>query len=409
MRSIEKLKSQKFVKGLSVAAIFIATTLLYQNCAPPPATPPEGGYTKNSTSSGGAADDFAYDLTLDTFAYMSCAHENLKVTSATNISYQRESLFTFKVGAYQSGSGLRLTPAYYDDTKHYTQDRFEEKLKQDGLNAPATLQMSMRMRSDLSQHYVNSEKHVSYLLSRSLGHRAIAGELRKQPQGSRLNFFQKLNGYYARHLHGQLYGVHRSSQTRRSIMSVFQNSAMVVVSYVDPTSGDLSSAPIIKVDSNGEKFLGVGFHLQERGKKLDAITEVNLTTMQNGRSWACNNSMKFMIVSHNDYLKSLDDNGNSTICPMKTDYEQIKSNPSIKTSLERVRAILDPSKSLWAINMQASTKCIVEKAPLNCYSQKSQSGTGDDANAIYVEYKDPTKCSELDDNCPHYLTVCTRQ
>lgn len=394
------LKSKK-LKGAISAGLFVFIGVFYQNCAAPLDNQSSGTVESASTdevASLGSHDRFAYNVSVDTFAYMSCHPSGLSQDLGND-----RMLFTFKLGAYTSTKGLGLSSSFYDKTDHYSEELFREKMNQDPLNGPAVLQMSIRQSSDLTKFSQYAGGIVGLPLSRLASHDDVAGDLRKRPKGGVVNYFKDITGLDGRHVYSALNGVHRSRQRMNELMSDLQSGSMLVMSFVDALNGDpKEDAPILKMDNKGSAaYGGVGFHIEGNNRKISALREYNLKAPNSKvKTWGCSDEYKFMIVANRDYQLDIQDPekvASQHICPWVTDNEQVSN----KQILQRVRKILDPSHGLWMINV--AKKCIVPKMNSGCYESTAFSENG----KIKISYDSPNNCAD-DALCPQYLNVCIR-
>jgi hypothetical protein len=114
---------------LMVGGLIVASVAFFQSCSDPL-------LDMSEQSSFAEKLPFAYDTTLDTIAYMSCA--------GGTTSANRNAIWSFRVGAFASGNGIRLTDSFLNSTSTFSASQRAAALAESTKNKGAVLQLAVR-------------------------------------------------------------------------------------------------------------------------------------------------------------------------------------------------------------------------------------------------------------------------
>ena len=315
MAKFEKLLkfSKKFteVKKILLASLaaVVLSGLVFQNCSNP-ATP-----NNASLASLGATINFPYDSQIDQIAYMSCNQMN----SGT---YDPSAYFSFRVGAYRTGSGVAVTPAFMSN-KNVAGARTADQaaiLSQVPSTLGARPQLAVRAFSNFQIPFLVSatssgtegQDYTSFFISMDDPDFAMAvltsqpGDgvryLRTEmPQGARFESNISLNNSWA---------------TVTSLQNqVNAGSALLALTYVGAAGKYQARAPAdygLSTTATGTSVFGRGYQLQFRQplgssggypiSTLSGVSEINLETRglpSRTGVWTCDPAMQFRILRSN--------------------------------------------------------------------------------------------------------------
>jgi hypothetical protein len=128
--SLKEIKMIHHLAKIKAALALIMLALAYQNCAPEMDAP-----TDQSSQSAAA---FAYSVTADHIAYMSCTD----TSNATDF-------FTLKLGTYDTTtSGVSLRKEFREAISKYALSRRIEILNENPINRAAQIQVALRPATD---------------------------------------------------------------------------------------------------------------------------------------------------------------------------------------------------------------------------------------------------------------------
>ncbi|MBT4761490.1 MAG: hypothetical protein HOO06_07330 [Bdellovibrionaceae bacterium] len=389
-------KISKMILAISFVSVML---LVFQNCGAP--LPEDGGLSSLN------ATDFAYDLKVDTFAYMSCG-----INSGLS---GRDGFFNFKVGAYGDQSGLKFTDTFKKLVKYRTDDQIAEILSNSTKNGGAQIKMSFRIPGALQSALGTSgstalTSDILYPLDQAL----IVQDFLRLEEGERFNFLSSVSGLQNRKvegaidLGGQTGGAFYSDPTSRNIL--------LALTYNSTLSDDDQEA-IAPEDGSRKNVYGTGFQLgfSDGGRQISHLEEVNLADDSSNGSWSCpdgqtnTTSMRFVIVKPGDT--------NTVGVDLGSDIKGGMSNSEIEI-VKMVREILDPTNTKWYIDLGYSSSANNKVGPEHhpgvsfiypksssgddCYTSSYQSTSED----LVIDYNSRNYSTKVPPFPPEYLTVC---
>ncbi len=396
-RFLFKYKREVFSLG-----VILSLVLIFQNCAEP--------LKLSETDALTFADNlpFAYDIKMDTFAYMSC---NTEISN-----YEPRAIFTFRVGAYEDGSGLRLNDEFVESTKNYTEQARAESLFRSPTNSGAILQLAIRNSSvDYQQILLNSSGAVqlgkdieNYLNGATLDSPGVATPLLGLEEDKRIRYFSGTPGLDGRFLEQSL----RFNTVLKSVTDkmVGSTSSRVTLAYTQDNNPLNYYVRGPDKSNLARSIYGVEFRptfapptrisdkttiatAQDRNRILQSLGVVNVEdkNTQAETMWSCPPEYRYVIVRPEDAAAS------ATLCPLD---DWTYDNPPAGREreweiLRRVVRIED-----YYVNMKK--RCIVPKDSANhCYPSES---TG-----VKIRYNGIT-CNDDPENdvfqCPNFVSVC---
>lgn len=392
----------KYRQVIISLGVVLSLVMVFQNCAEP--------LELSETDASTFADNlpFAYDVKMDTFAYMSC---NTEVSS-----FEPRAVFTFRVGAYESGSGLRLSDDFVDSTKNYSEQARAESLFRSPTNSGAILQLAIRNSSvDYQQILLNSSGAVqlgkdveNYLNGATLDSPGIATPLLALEEGKRLRYFSGTPGLDGRFLEQSL----RFNSVLKSVTDKMLGStgSRVTLAYTQdnnplnyfvrgPDKNNLSRsiyglefrptfAPPTRISDKATISTA-----QDRNRILQSLGVANIAekTTKAETMWSCPPEYRYVIIRPEDAK------ANANLCPL-TNWSYDNPPSGRERELEVLRRVIRVED--YYVNM--SKRCIVPKDSANhCYPSES---TG-----IDIKYNG-TSCNDDPENdiyqCPNFVSVC---
>jgi hypothetical protein len=367
MRGVRCIKMKLSPKSLLVAAaVLLLTGGLFQNCSDP--------LNLDDQSSFAESLPFAFDTTLDTIAYMSCAGG----TSSAN----RQAIWTIRGGAFATGNGIRLTDAYLGLTSSFSPSQRGAALSESPRNRGAILQLAIRQALNYQAVLTSSGgggqlgEDYSALLG-PLDEPAIAERLANVDLGNpqRINYFSGISGLSGRTIEGGIRFT-ASETEAESVRGQLSNTGLLTATYTDPEGQDDSARGPAglakdKVYGRGYKMMFQAFSAAEPDARILAgIDEINLETSRPTgieiKPWVCSADMRFRI-----YRQC------GTGCPCHSD-------GAANATLAIARRLL--KVEYWYIDVP--NRCVVQKeVAQQCYP----TGSGTPATNY------------------HFVSVCTRQ
>ncbi|MCB0407898.1 MAG: hypothetical protein KDD34_06815, partial [Bdellovibrionales bacterium] len=128
MRRMLSKNRLKAIFTLVASSFFV--TLIFQNCAEPLQLSEQDASTFSNNV------PFAYDVKMDTFAFMSC-----KPDAA---DFDMGALFNFRVGAFEPESGLKLSDDFLKATASFSKEGKSDALFRSTTNTGAIMQLAVR-------------------------------------------------------------------------------------------------------------------------------------------------------------------------------------------------------------------------------------------------------------------------
>lgn len=373
-------------------SVLISITLIllfgFQNCGTPLTT-------SNKLSSLAEHLPFAYDMQVDHLAHMSCSN--------MSSSYDQDAFWTFKVGAYDSGSGLQVNQHYLSQTIRLSTEERIQGLGASPANSGAKLQLAIRSSynyQDIFSANVNNLKseYDFHNFHAPFDNYDIAKQLILN-QKSRQHYFPSLGVNPKIELKLRFLN---SSQASQSMYNLLSTTGLLTLNYTSNQGVD----GIARSNSYGSKssIYGRGYRLRfKMAHGIDTNGNITPYTYANSRSiasvqeidtstgqlllsnWDCNEKYTFMIVKPQDV-------GVRTICGANGTEPIPTANQ--KEAYDALRKVL-PSTD-WSVDL--ARRCIVPKKIGQCYGNNSST----------INYNGGT-CDPSQNNCPHYVSICVRK
>ncbi|MGE0764332.1 MAG: hypothetical protein AB7N80_13710 [Bdellovibrionales bacterium] len=333
---------------ISISLIILSLVLIFQNCSDPL------GNTKDQ-SSFAANLPFAYDTTLDTLAYMSCAGGD----TAAN----PQAIWSFRAGAFGANSGIRLRQSYLDMTRNFSISQRAEALGESAQNANAVLQLSIRpadrLQSILSSGGSEGELGEDYAtLLGPLDDPAISGKLAAVDLANpvRLNYFSGIAGLSGRSVEGAIRFT-RDEGEANSVRGFLAGTSILTATY--------SAAAVDNNDARGPAGIAVGsaygrgYRVQFNygpgetvARVISAVQELDLENgrlVSDGGAWSCPAGLQLRIARTCAECSCSSDTGNPVL-------------------LAQARRLLKVEH--WYINL--ANRCVVQKSlSQQCYPTNS--------------------------------------
>lgn len=410
-RPKDQKQKSKTTQASLVLLMVVSLLFGFQNCADPLELANEDNASFNKKL------PFAFDTAVDTLSYMSC--------SGVDTGYQQRAYYTFRVGAYEEGSGVRFTEDYLSATANYAPSQRAEAISQSSQNAGAVLQLSIREYGhyDVLQGGGGSKDGEDYNnLLAPLDSPVISEQIAGLAEGQRVNYFSGIPGLDNRRLEGSIRFM-KNESLAKDIRDKLEASSIVALTYGDVDGSDVR---IAKGPDPAKSVYGTGFrvsfgygHALATGAPTTAyqtgairrvprnLTETNLLTGRTEMSqWSC--PYTFMIVRPQDLGTSY--GLGQAFC--NTSAENPASTDPAYLAIRSVLRLED-----WHVDL--TRKCVVPKqsggvcygkdnALVNYYGSLGSAGSncGADSQGNYT--RSVVNGSTYDVMCPHYVTVCIR-
>lgn len=338
-----------------IGGLVLSILTAFQNCAGGIG----GGNQQNSSQSDGVP--FAYDSTIDTLSYMSCAGG----TSSAN----PDAIWTFRVGAYGLGTGIHLSDAYMSFTANFGVDQRGVALSQSVVNQNTVLQLSVRRMGtsgDYQVPLVNGSgsgvkgKDFDTILGPldSPGISSKLGAVDKISNPTRLNYFAGIAGLTGRRMEGTI-RFNDSEALATSVRTrLTSENGLLTNTYTD--AGDVDTSARGPAGLAKDRVYGRGYKLSfayaqaadTAPRILSGVDEYNLEN--NGvtgidiKKWTCPSQLRYRVG------RSCAD------CPCTNDPSTI----AVGSNLDIARRVLRTEH--WYIN--TASMCVVQKETTQqCY------------------------------------------
>ncbi|MBX7231316.1 MAG: hypothetical protein K1X29_04425 [Bdellovibrionales bacterium] len=355
---------------LFISILALSIGLFFQNCASPLSSMDESALMESLP--------LAYDATVDTLAYMSCA--------GGSSSSSKKAIWSFAVGAVNSGSGIRLNNEYLNATKGFSNEQRALLLSESPRNSGASLQLSVRQALGYQNILSSSgssaqmERDFSMVLG-PLDELSLATKLVEASisgGSNRLNYFSGISGLSNRSLMGSIRFIASESEAA-SVRGQLSTSGILSLTYSESDSDSEYGARAPDPANKNKSVFGRGYQVnftvantsETEPRVLSGVNEVNLETGRASgieiRPWICPNNLYFKVYSNC-----------TSGCACQND-----PSTTSNATLNLLRNFL--KVEYWYINL--SSKCIVQKeVAQQCYPSTA-----------------PTNSSY------HYVSFCTRQ
>lgn len=401
-----RLQTNNFRLAMLVAVCGSAIVLSFQNCS----QPIEPTDSVQLASKEAIQADFAYDVSYDQMAYMSCSQ--LK-----NGEFDRSAYFTFRLGAYKYG-GLKIRDSFLSAYEKKKPEFITDILENSEINKATIPQLALRRRlayqTSLSSDGVMLEGSDYFNVFETLGTPDMIQVLMNLQPGESLRYLRNGTVYGAR-MEGSLYfadGMAKAASVRS-----FLKSDMVLASTFTHNAGTnnetIARSPAhlahsiaeqgfdfdssLDVDPNKSVY-GLGYNVSFARPSLggifgqypdvimNEITEANLENISDRsslHSWYCPSNMRFRIVRDADVQAGL------VTCNKLPD----PSSPSEDITL--IRNILK-SEDWW---VDRENNCIIaKKSGPDCYGQVQK-----------IIYDQTQECNtSATGACVDYASLCMR-
>ncbi|MEO0334905.1 MAG: hypothetical protein AAF202_00820 [Pseudomonadota bacterium] len=426
-----------------LAMIFVGL-LTFQNCSDPLELSDEDASTFSDRL------PFAYDVKMDTFSYMSCA-------DMTQTNYDRRALHTFHMGAYEPGSGVRLTEDFLNSTSNFSPEARAEALSRSPTNSGAILQLAVRNTEQNYQQIllndpngrlvVVGEDIGNYLGGAPLSAPGIAAALSRKEEERKdleksgvqnapleyINYFKGTPGFDGRLMESSI----RFPNTLKSITDQFYRTVNLSLTFT-PENNVLSyNARSPDPENQARKVYGYKYIPIFNGlkRKHDApnegvfsgiyqpdgnailnrtvveLREVNVDTNE-GVSWFCPADLRLIMIDPFDetFLDTTVGNEPCTINPTEGGVDDISAlSVRDQKRLEVIRRVLRVED--FYVNLQEN--CVIPKDSKNsCYPKADADGN----LTVDINYGRQANNLNCVDNpregiygCPNYVSICTRE
>ena len=428
--------------ALIVPVFPILLMVFFQNCTEPLE---EGDGSSVGEEEEGALEPVAFDTVVDTLSYMSC--------EGMSSNYNKRAYFSFKVGAYSSRSGIRLTRQFLDSVNRHNLEAKVRRLKETENNLGTRLQMGIHRQDDyLSPLRFGSSSAKGRAYDREilgpLSDDVYASQIAELDGNSRVNYFKGLPDFDGKVIEGHLDMVNLlpglQDSLRNLLEGVGSRPGLITLGYTKEGWGE---GALIGPDQSpaDQKAFGRGYrvsfgngHRYDLGttniidsyvaqgnnfnitkRTLQEIVEVDLNggSSASEAQWICPQSEKFMIFRPQDVSQHSEED---MPCAVDRYGVQIPVQESTLSAEEAITyRVLLPED--WSIDF--TRRCVVPKRNGDgCYGSENN-----DKNSIvnYYGHWENGRCGEdvikdLDMNgdgrtekvtilCPHYVSICFRQ
>jgi hypothetical protein len=323
-----------------IIAVTGCATILFQNCSGQMETPAD----ENASSTGLP---FAYDTTIDTIAYMSCAGSTVTTSS--------DAIFSILAGAFGSTSGVRLTSSYLAATGSMTLGSRAAALTEGEPNKGVVAQLAIRQNSNLQNPFKASSSAMAgrdfATLAGALDSPDIAYALTNSPGNppARINFFSKMAGLTGRDVRGAI-SFTKSEGEAQAARSTLLGTGLLTVTYTNEPGG--SAALALSESTVNNRVYGRSYKLSLMSSSgdpepriLSGVQEVDLAVSgAETAAWTCPSNMVFRVAR------------SCAECSCTTD-------PAANSVLAQIRKVLKVEH--WYVNQGAA--CIVQKGSQTCY------------------------------------------
>lgn len=344
--------------------------------------------------------DFAYDVTFDQVAYMSCSNMNYG-------TYDSGAYFTLRAGAYRTG-GLRLTEAFRASVNKKKPAVQAEMLSMSPANAGTSLQAALRLRSNYQGLVVRSGSGMSgaeyQTAFEPVGTIDVNTLLVDLKDNERLRYMRNGTAQGTR-FEASLHFTD-SHVLAESIRNHLTNNAFLGLTFTHAMgTGSLSEArsPAHIFEDSGttpqRSVYGRGYNISFAAPNVaglygqfpravlsdvNEINTVNPVDREGLGAWSCPAALQFRIIRAEDVGKP------NTNCVMQPD----PATPSSELSL--VRNSLRSED--WYVDM--ANRCIIPK---------KTSGRGCYGNFDTVVYNLSSACNpDANTTCVSFASVCYR-
>lgn len=373
------LKQFLFQSGLFIGLFIIL--FAFQNCAQ------ELESNNSDLASLGEGLPFAFDAKMDHVAYMSC--------TPGAVGYEPNAFFSFKLGAYQSNSGLKFSDAFDAKTSQLSYDFLLEALEASPVNRSAQAQLGVRSISDYQQYYSTSDGFTVSNLLVPLTDTRIVAALAPLSGGARANSFPNLG---AQKFEGRLNPLLNeiSSQQMRTTLQSGGGILALTYNQADKSAGYALAPTANSTSSVYGSAMAISFAAAPTTGAAKVLGSASERQLLNGSatqgSWQCSTNFIYRVIRRVDLGTS-----SGSFCPNLTNGTEPNLSSFNATQLDSyyaIRSVL-PAQ-YWDIDVV--NKCAVLRTGVSgsCY--------GSEAAGLGIQYS--STCSGA--NCPNYVSVCKK-
>ncbi|MGE0528440.1 MAG: hypothetical protein AB7G93_02835 [Bdellovibrionales bacterium] len=369
--------------------ILVAVGLLlpFQNCAQQ-----EDENALNSVASYQQNLPMAYDIRLDTIAFMSCSEIKDPV--------ERRAYFTLRAGAFKNTTGgLAMTQAFRDATQYYSVTDRARSFAASDKNSNTLLSLSLRSASNYQVPWSSEEIRVGEELEPllpPLDSAEVAGPLAALTDGERINYFPGSHEHRLMEASLRFYKYENVAKDTRNALDAgdallvagLSNSSAESDTALRGPSG-VSSSSVYGVGYRLGFSLPAGYTSGERRVLSGPIQEIDLTTKTSSSgNWDCSTTYQFMVIRPEDRDAGL------VICNSSPDRYNDSTEQAALNAIRRVLRVED-----WFVDV--THHCVMPKNSGDyCYGA---------LNGKAVQYG-VASCSNTSTTlCPHFVSVCLRK
>lgn len=419
----------------SIATVLALTAVVlfsYQNC---------GVETPQSMFDAVHAYKLPYEVKVDQVVYMSCAEQQ-------NIPNPSGVFFSFRLGAYGSQAGLRLSDNFLYETRYDNQQNRAIKLTEEYVSVDQRVEFSIRSQTDLSAMYMNNTSSQGIegqdydFVFGDLGSNAMNASLVYLKDSEYLNYWSAGGITPDAYMQGSM--VFNSSESLASNLRTFlTNDGLLTVGFANPTdpskilTREGYDLPYVDDDGDGQKndtdddvvpanqAYGVGLkvsfkqplpsnwgytnsgrstpHPSLPKRVLASVYEYDLTSPQKIQAqWNCPIELQLRVVypTDRDYNDPYPFATARKLCPAAPDPV---TQPDL-ANFQIVRRSLPASD--WDINW--SRRCVVPKnyTKGSCYGIDAGVSPSVTRSPVYdfTQACDPA----INPACLHFVSVCVK-
>jgi hypothetical protein len=392
------------IKARYFAGVGILGMLLtFQNC-----TSPLNASSDQTLATFDSTLPFAYKAAIDTVAYMSCS----------NVPKGAGGYFTFWAGALNNNnqSGLGLTTAFLQATPYLNATQRALALSQSSANNGAYLQLAVRDLANYQTPYSGNGSSLVYgedlnVFLSELDVNQLSSQLGAMTSGQwksnfnlpgNVSFTSTLNFTESETLASNLRSHFSNPPSQAALAITFTPTADPTQRSARGPSGSIATSvygTAFKMAFGIPQFAGWSGSTDSR--VLQRISEFDMVAQSTAfaHGWSC--PIELMIVQPQDVV------GTATGTITCNEYSSDPSPPSPQLAL--IRSVIGPN---WYVDLDHS--CIV---PMPNISGQTATGTacyGDRSNLAAIDYSSGN-CTAFNPstkalgNCPHWVSICSRQ
>jgi hypothetical protein len=376
MQNIANIKTRRALFYSTIAAFLIAVPVLFQNCAAP--IDGEGDLPRVLEEA-----PFAYDTKIDHLAYMSC--------TGLPAGYNTNAFFTFKAGAYDANSGIRLNGEFLNSVRNVVNSDKVRTLVEGQQNTGVYLSMGVRQASNLRAVFQSGSAYVNDFL----GVISLPGPA-TELVNARGNFVSSFSSLSGARVEDQIH-LTANETVSAQVRGELTNGNFLALTYNNGSDPSTAIGPSqTSVHGYGYRMnFAMGFNNSGANfssgpvRLMTNVREYNLINgQQTSAVWECPSNWTFMIVRQANL-------GSGALC------ENYLTEPTPTAAqiemYQALRKVLPATE--WGVNL--TRRCLVAKRPETqnlCY------GTSN----VTINYTG-TSCDPAAGTCPHYVSICRRR